>query len=86
MTRTGSENEVRPAVAFAPPGPTTAASTAPDGLKRQPWKAVWPAPRAPTSQLNLFGFEKGEEMVFDGNAGNFFVKSAWCIEAETSTQ
>lgn len=45
--------------------------------KRQPWKAVWPAPREPQSQANMFGFEKGEIMVFDGNAGNFFARDKW---------
>lgn len=50
--------------------------------KRQPWQAVWPAPREPASQANIFGFEKGEVMIFDGNAGNFFARDAWTIEQE----
>ncbi|KAJ4415700.1 hypothetical protein N0V82_007193 [Gnomoniopsis sp. IMI 355080] len=50
--------------------------------KRQPWQAVWPAPREPVSQANIFGFKKGEVMVFDGNAGNFFARDAWVIEQE----
>ncbi|OJD30643.1 uncharacterized protein BKCO1_5800013 [Diplodia corticola] len=54
--------------------------------KRQPWKAVWPAPREPQSQANLFGFKKGEMMVFDGNAGNFFARDKWTIEQESSQQ
>ena len=45
--------------------------------KTQPWKAHWPAPREPQSQANLFGFKKGETMVFDGNAGNFFARDKW---------
>jgi len=45
--------------------------------KRQPWKAVWPAPRESQSQANMFGFKKGEVMVFDGNAGNFFAREQW---------
>lgn len=45
--------------------------------KRQPWKAIWPAPREPQSQANVFGFKKGEMMVLDGNAGNFFAKERW---------
>ncbi|KAK5107686.1 hypothetical protein LTR62_000921 [Meristemomyces frigidus] len=51
--------------------------------KQQPWKAVWPAPREPQSQANMFGFKKGETMVFDGNAGNFFAREKWEIESET---
>lgn len=66
----------------APSSPPPAApASAP---KRQPWKAIWPAPREPASQTNLFGFAKGEEMVFDGNAGNFFARSEWSTEAESS--
>ncbi|KAL1616795.1 hypothetical protein SLS54_008187 [Diplodia seriata] len=52
--------------------------------KKQPWKAVWPAPREPQSQANVFGFKKGELMVFDGNAGNFFARDKWTIEQESS--
>ncbi|KAL1638135.1 hypothetical protein SLS58_008972 [Diplodia intermedia] len=53
--------------------------------KKQPWKAVWPAPRdQPRSQANVFGFKKGELMVFDGNAGNFFARDKWTIEQESS--
>lgn len=45
--------------------------------KSQPWRAVWPAPREPESQSNRFGFKKGEVMIFDGNAGNFFARDKW---------
>jgi hypothetical protein len=50
-----------------------------ESSKRQPWKAHWPAPREPQSQANIFGFKKGETMVFDGNAGNFFTKEKWQV-------
>lgn len=52
--------------------------------KQQPWRAVWPAPREPASQANIFGFQKGEVMIFDGNAGNFFARDAWTIEQEVA--
>lgn len=52
--------------------------------KQQPWRAVWPAPREPASQANIFGFKKGEVMIFDGNAGNFFARDAWTIEQEVN--
>ena len=51
--------------------------------KRQPWKAVCPASREPQSQANLFGFKKGEKMIFDGNAGNFFAREGWIVEQES---
>lgn len=54
--------------------------------KRQPWKAVWPAPREPQSQANLFGFKKGEIMVFDGNAGNFFAREKWEVSGEVGDE
>lgn len=50
--------------------------------KQQLWRAIWPAPREPASQANIFGFKKGEVMVFDGNAGNLFARDAWTIEQE----
>lgn len=52
--------------------------------KRQPWKSVWPAPREPESQANMFGFKKGEVMVFDGNAGNFFARDKWEVSRRLS--
>ncbi|KAK3673347.1 hypothetical protein LTR78_006893 [Recurvomyces mirabilis] len=54
--------------------------------KTQPWKAYWPAPREPQSQANLFGFKKGETMVFDGNAGNFFARDKWEVEQESASE
>lgn len=33
----------------------------------------------------MFGFKKGEVMVFDGNAGNFFARDAWTIEQEVDS-
>ena len=59
---------------------TSSAVAAPQ--KKQPWKAVWPAERESQPQAQIFGFEKGERMVFDGNAGNFFVRDGWVVEAD----
>ena len=55
----------------------------PSGEKAQPWRAIWPAPREPQPQAQIFGFKKGEVMVFDGNAGNFFARDGWTIEQES---
>ena len=55
----------------------TPSSSATSGGKRQPWKSVWPAQREPLAQAGMLGFKKGEEMVFDGNTGSFFVKDGW---------
>jgi len=52
--------------------------------KSQPWKAIWPAPRESQPQAQIFGFKKGEVMVFDGNAGNFFVRDGWVLEQESA--
>lgn len=51
--------------------------------KRQPWRAVWPAPRESQPQAQIYGFKKGETMVFDGNAGNFFARDGWTIEQQS---
>jgi len=48
--------------------------------KSQPWRAIWPAPRESQPQAQIFGFAKGEVMVFDGNAGNFFARDGWKVE------
>lgn len=53
--------------------------------KKQPWKAVWPAERESQPQAQIYGFEKGEKMIFDGNAGNFFVRDGWVVEQETES-
>lgn len=45
--------------------------------KCQPWKTIWPASRDAVHLINVFGFKKGEMMVFDGNAGNFFARNHW---------
>ncbi|KAF7502537.1 hypothetical protein GJ744_005624 [Endocarpon pusillum] len=65
---------------------STAEQVAPAPEKRQPWKAIWPAPRESQPRAQIFGFKKGEVMVFDGNAGNFFVRDGWTVEQESSTQ
>ena len=54
--------------------------------KRQPWREIWPAPREPQQQAQIYGFVKGEIMVFDGNAGNFFARDGWSVEQESDTQ
>lgn len=51
--------------------------------KKQPWRAVWPAPRESQPQAQIYGFKKGEVMVFDGNAGNFFARDGWKMEQES---
>jgi hypothetical protein len=53
--------------------------------KRQPWRDIWPAPREPQQQAQIYGFAKGETMIFDGNAGNFFAKDGWTVEQESGT-
>lgn len=59
-------------------------STQKETAKNQPWKAIWPAPRESQPQAQIFGFKKGEIMVFDGNAGNFFVRDGWVLEQESA--
>jgi hypothetical protein len=53
--------------------------------KCQPWRAVWPAPRESQPQAQIYGFKKGETMVFDGNAGNFFARDGWTLEQQSDT-
>jgi len=79
------------ASATSPTADSQAAVLSPDaivptGSKRQPWREVWPAPRAPQQQAQIYGFAKGEVMVFDGNAGNFFARDGWTVEQESDTQ
>lgn len=52
------------------------------GVKKQPWMTIWPAERESQPQAQIFGFEKGERMIFDGNAGNFFSRDGWVVEQE----
>ncbi|KAL6715523.1 hypothetical protein ACLMJK_006484 [Lecanora helva] len=65
---------------------STPQETVPYEEKAQPWRAVWPAPRESQSQAQIFGFKRGEIMVFDGNAGNFFPKKGWTVEQECQRQ
>lgn len=51
--------------------------------KHQPWRAVWPSPRESNPQAQIYGFKRGEIMVFDGNAGSFFTKDGWKVEQES---
>ena len=53
--------------------------------KEQPWKAVWPVQRKTGPETQVYGFKKGEVMVFDGNAGNFFARGDWELEQESSS-
>lgn len=62
---------------------TSATSSTLDDTKYQPWRAVWPAPREADNQAQIYGFKKGETMVFDGNAGNFFARDGWTVEQES---
>jgi hypothetical protein len=78
-----------PAVSPAACPQTTALSpdaVALPGSKRQPWRDIWPAPREPQQQAQIYGFAKGEIMVFDGNAGNFFARDGWSVEQASDTQ
>jgi hypothetical protein len=81
-----SDQGKMPSTSQAPSFPSTAEqTTAITTEKHQPWKAIWPAPRESQPQAQIFGFKKGEVMVFDGNAGNFFARDGWTIEQESST-
>ena len=52
--------------------------------KIQAWRALaWPVQRPTQPQAQIYGFKKGETMVFDGNAGNFFARSGWEVEGES---
>jgi hypothetical protein len=65
------------------PVPESTLLSNPQGTKGQPWRAVWPSPRESQPQAQIFGFKKGETMVFDGNAGNFFARSGWTVEQKS---
>ena len=52
--------------------------------KSQPWKKVWPAPPEMSDKSRGFGFKKGDLMVFDGNAGNFFPHGEWELEQQST--
>jgi hypothetical protein len=56
----------------------------PADSKRQPWRSLWPVSRKPQPRAQIYGFKKGETMVVDGNAGNFFARDGWKIEQESS--
>ena len=56
----------------------------PSNSKNQPWRTLaWPVERPTQRQAQIYGFKKGETMVFDGNAGNFFARSGWKVEGES---
>lgn len=74
---TTSSTETQSQTSSSNPLPTT-------NVKRQPWRAVWPAPRESQPQAQIYGFKKGETMVFDGNAGNFFARNGWVVEQESN--
>jgi hypothetical protein len=76
---TGSPATASQATALTP------LSTPPSqNTKRQPWRNVWPAPRESQPQAQIYGFAKGETMVFDGNAGNFFARDGWTVEQQST--
>jgi len=62
---------------------SSASRTQTQTQKVQPWRAIWPAERESQPQAQIFGFKKGETMVFDGNAGNFFAREGWVVEQES---
>jgi hypothetical protein len=51
--------------------------------KMQPWKKVWPNNRLAGTQMQVYGFKKGEVMEILGNAGNFFAHGHWEVEYDT---
>lgn len=52
--------------------------------KARPWVAVFPNRNPDPSQMQRYGFKKGEVMQVAGNAGNFFAHDHWQIECESS--
>jgi hypothetical protein len=52
--------------------------------KARPWRAVFPNPNPDPSQMQRYGFKKGEIIELAGNAGNFFAHDKWQIECESS--
>jgi hypothetical protein len=51
--------------------------------KTQPWKKVWPNQKQTGTQMQVYGFKKGEVMEILGNAGNFFAHGGWEVEHDT---
>jgi len=51
--------------------------------KVQPWKKVWPNHKQAGTQMQVYGFKKGEVMEILGNAGNFFAHGDWEVEHDT---
>jgi|SRR5277367_2757701 len=52
--------------------------------KAQPWKKIWPNAKPAGTQMQVYGFKKGEVMEILGNAGNFFAHGDWEVERDTS--
>lgn len=52
--------------------------------KAQPWKRIWPNAKPAGTQMQVYGFKKGEVMEILGNAGNFFAHGDWEVEHDTS--
>ena len=52
--------------------------------KAQPWKKIWPSAKPAGTQMQVYGFKKGEVMEILGNAGNFFAHGDWELEHDTS--
>jgi len=51
--------------------------------KKQPWRKVWPNDKRAGTQMQVYGFKKGEVMEILGNAGNFFAHGDWVVEHDT---
>src|SRR5277367_1359064 len=51
--------------------------------KAQPWKKIWPNAKPAGTQMQVYGFKKGEVMEILGNAGNFFAHGDWVVEHDT---
>lgn len=62
--------------------------------KKQPWKQQWPpTSESKTEKLQcddkngkerVFGFKKGDYMVFEGNIGNFIPRDRWNVEYDAA--
>ncbi len=90
---TNESLEKRPSPIGSDGGDNTPKGSAPvediDGRrlsKAQPWKKIWPNAKPAGTQMQVYGFKKGEVMEILGNAGNFFAHGDWEVEHDTSKQ
>ena len=80
-----SGHETDPLLLEASAAGVEAAAIAPTSKpKDRPWRRVFPNPNPDPSQMQRYGFKKGERIELAGNAGNFFAHDKWQIECESS--